>query len=120
MSSVDFFFVIRLTSGTTISDIAIATTPISGDLEAATLKFEESDITSVAPPTVTRPEIIPAYAPILVIFLEKSPQIYGPIKHPDTIPQEKDIRLTIIGIFCVANMNEHATKIRQRILVTVI
>ena len=101
-------------------EIAIAHTPISGDFAAAALKPEVREITSVAPPTVTRPEIIPAIAPILVIFLEKSPQMYGPIKQPETIPQENDIRLTIIGMFCVAKMNEQATKARQRILVIVI
>ena len=63
-----------LTRGTITIDIAIAATPISGDFEAATLKPEVSEITRVAPPTVTSPEIIPANAPILVIFFEKSPQ----------------------------------------------
>ena len=43
--------------------------------------------------------------------------MYGPIKQPETTPQEKDIRLTIIGIFCVAKMNEQATNAKQRILV---
>ena len=43
--------------------------------------------------------------------------MYGPIKQPETIPQENDIRLTMIGILRVANMNEQATKARQRILV---
>ena len=111
------FFVSKLTTGTTIKDIAIAQTPISGDLEAATLKLDVSDITRVAPPTVKRPEMIPAYAPIFVIFFENNPQMYGPIKQPETIPQEKDIRLTMIGIFCVAKMNEQAINTRQSILV---
>ena len=106
-----------LTTGTTIKEIAIAATPISGDLEAATEKPDCNEITKVAPPTVTKPEIIPAYAPILVIFLENKPQMYGPMKHPETIPQEKDIRLTIIGMLRVAKMNEQATNTKQRILV---
>jgi len=71
-------------------------------------------------PTVKRPDRIPAYAPIFVIFLEKRPQMYGPIKQPETTPQEKDIRLTIIGIFCVAKMKEQATNARQRNLVRII
>ena len=69
------FLVSKLTTGTIIEEIAIAATPISGDFEAATLKLEVREITSVAPPTTTRPEMIPARAPILVIFLEKSPQM---------------------------------------------
>lgn len=114
------FLVIKLTTGTTTRDTAIAITPISGDFDAALLKLEVKEITSVAPPTVRSPEMMPANAPIFVIFFEKSPQMYGPIKHPETIPQENDIRLTIIGMFCVANINEQATKARHSILVRVI
>ena len=69
------FFVSRLTTGTTTKDTAIAATPISGDFAAAALKEEVREITSVAPPTVRSHEIIPAIAPILVIFFEKSPQM---------------------------------------------
>ena len=101
-------------------EIAIAATPISGDFAAAASNPDVSVITRVAPPTVTKPEIIPAYAPIFVIFLEKSPQMYGPMKQPETIPQEKDIRLTMIGMFCVAKMNEHITNARQNTLVKII
>ena len=103
--------------GTTTMETAIAATPISGDLDAAAEKPDVSVITSVEVPTVRSPAIIPAYAPIFVIFLEKSPQIYGPIKQPETTPHEKDMRLTIIGIFCVAKINEQATNARQRSLV---
>ena len=85
--------------GTVTKETAMAATPISGDLAAAAEKLDVSEITSVAPPTVRSPEIIPAIAPIFVIFFEKSPQMYGPIKQPETTPQEKDIRLTIIGMF---------------------
>ena len=74
-------------------------------------------MTRVEIPTVRRPPSIPAYAPAFVIFFEKSPQMYGPMKQPETTPHEKDIRLTIIGIFCVAKMNEHATNARHKSLV---
>ena len=67
-------FVSKLTTGTATKETAIAITPISGDLDEAALKLDVSEITSVAPPTVARPEIIPAYAPILVIFFENNPQ----------------------------------------------
>ena len=113
-------FVNALTSGTTTSEIAIAATPISGDFAAAAGNPELSEMTSVEMPTVRRPERMPAYAPIFVIFFEKRPQIYGPMKQPETRPQEKDIRLTMIGIFLVAKMKEHATNTRQRILVRII
>ena len=115
--SVAFLLVIMLTTGTTIIEIAIAHTPISGDFDAAELKPEVMEITRVAPPTVIRPDIMPAKAPILVIFFENKPQMYGPMKQPETIPQEKDIRLTMIGIFCVAKIKEQATNARQRIRV---
>ena len=108
------FFVNALTSGTTKNDTVIAATPISGEYDAATLKLELSVITSVEIPTVNSPAIIPENAPIFVIFFENRPQIYGPIKHPETTPQENDIKLTIIGIFCVAKMNEQATNARQK------
>ena len=39
------------------------------------------------------------------------------MKQPDTTPQEKDIRLTMIGMFRVAKMKEHATNARQSTLV---
>ena len=68
---------------------------------------------------VARPANIPEYAPILVIFFENKPQTYGPIKQPETTPQEKDIKLTMIGIFNVAKINEHATKQKHKILVRV-
>ena len=42
------------------------------------------------------------------------------MKHPDTRPQEKDIRLTMTGIFRVANKKEQATNARQRNLVSII
>ena len=58
-----------------MKEIAMAATPISGDLDAATLKLEVREMTRVAPPTVSNPERIPANAPILVIFFEKSPQM---------------------------------------------
>ena len=93
------FLVKKLTIGTMAKDIAIAATPISGDFAAAELKPDWSEITRVVMPTVRSPDITPAYAPIFVIFFENSPQMYGPMKHPETIPQEKDIRLTIIGMF---------------------
>ena len=99
-----FTLVNALTKGTTIIETAIAETPISGDFAAAAPKPELSEITKVAIPTVKRPANIPAYAPAFVIFFEKRPQIYGPIKQPETTPHEKDIRLTIIGMFCVANI----------------
>ena len=103
-----------------IRDSAIAHTPISGDFDVATENPELMEMTSVEIPTVSSPDIIPEIAPIFVIFFEKRPQIYGPIKQPDTIPHEKDIRLTIIGIFMVAKINEQATKARQSILVSFI
>ena len=106
-----------LTKGTITKETAIAKTPISGDILAAVAKSEVRVITNVEIPTTKRPEITPAYAPAFVIFFEKRPQMYGPIKHPETTPQEKDIRLTIIGIFCVAKINEQATNTRQRSLV---
>ena len=56
-------------------EIAIAQTPISGDFAAAAEKPDFSVITSVAPPTVIRPEMIPAKAPAFVIFLENRPQM---------------------------------------------
>ena len=93
------FLVNKLTRGTIMKDIAIARTPISGDFDAASLKLDVNVMTRVEPPTVTRPEMIPAKAPILVILLENNPQMYGPMKHPETIPQENDMRLTIIGMF---------------------
>ena len=43
-----------------MKEIAIAVTPISGDLAAATEKLSVTVITSVAPPSVRRPETIPA------------------------------------------------------------
>ena len=43
--------------------------------------------------------------------------MYGPMKQPETIPQEKDMRLTIIGMFCVANTKEHTINARQKSLV---
>ena len=104
--------------GTIAKEIAIAATPISGALAAAALKFDVREMTRVEPPTVTNPERIPAKAPIFVILFEKSPQMYGPMKHPETIPQEKDMRLTMIGMFCVAKIKEQAIKARQRILVS--
>ena len=58
-----------------IKDTAIAATPISGDFDVASPNPEVIEITNVAPPTVRRPERIPAYAPILVIRFEKRPQI---------------------------------------------
>ena len=39
------------------------------------------------------------------------------MKQPETIPQEKDIRLTMIGMLRVAKMKEQATNTRQRSLV---
>lgn len=108
----------ELTIGTISIDTAIAHTPISGDLAAAEAKPEFIDITRVEMPTVKRPDNIPAYAPTFVIFFEKSPHMYGPIKQPETTPQEKDIRLTIIGMFNVAKINEQATNVRQSILVS--
>ena len=58
-----------------MKDTAIAATPISGDFDAAALKLSVSEITRVAPPTVMSPERTPAYAPIFVIFFEKSPKM---------------------------------------------
>ena len=49
-------------------ETAIAETPISGDLAAAAEKPEFREMIRVAPPTVIRPERIPAKAPALVIF----------------------------------------------------
>ena len=114
------FFVKRLTTGTTTIEIAIAQTPISGDFAAAALKPDVSVMQSVAPPTVRRPDRMPAIAPILVILFEKRPHRYGPMKQPETIPQEKDMRLTMIGMSYVAKMKEQATKARQSTLVKVI
>lgn len=111
------FFVKRLTNGTVTKDTAIAATPISGEWEAATLKLDVKVITRVVPATVRNPAMIPAKAPIFVIFLENKPQMYGPIKQPETIPQEKDIKLTMMGMFCVAKIKEQAIKVRQRTLV---
>ena len=68
-------FVNALTSGTATKETAMAATPISGDLAAAAENPDSREITSVAPPTVTRPESIPATAPVFVIFLENSPQM---------------------------------------------
>ena len=107
-----------LTKGTTAREMAMAQTPISGDLAAAAEKPECKEIKRVALPTVIKPERIPEKAPTLVIFLEKSPQMYGPIKQPETTPQEKDIKLTMMGMFCVAKMKEQATKPRQKSLVS--
>ena len=42
-------------------EMAMAATPISGDFAAAAEKPEFREMTSVAPPTVTRPERIPAW-----------------------------------------------------------
>ena len=56
-------------------EIAMAQTPISGDLAAAAEKPEFREITRVAPPTVIRPERIPAKAPIFVILFENRPQM---------------------------------------------
>ena len=50
----------------------MAATPISGDLEAATLKPELREIIRVETPTTKRPEIIPENAPVFVIFFEKN------------------------------------------------
>ena len=98
-------------------ETAIAETPISGDLAAAAEKPEFREMIRVAPPTVIRPERIPAKAPALVIFLENRPQMYGPMKQPETTPQEKDIKLTMMGMFWVAKMKEQATNARQNSLV---
>jgi len=114
---VSLFLVNALTIGTIIIETAIAATPISGDFDAAAAKPLLREITNVEIPTTRSPERIPDIAPIFVIFFEKSPQMYGPIKQPETIPQEKDIRLTIIGMFCVAKIKEQATNTRQRSLV---
>ena len=73
--SASVFLVKALTRGTTIAEIAMAETPISGDLAAAAAKPEFREMTRVAPPTVSRPERIPAIAPVLVIFLENRPQM---------------------------------------------
>ena len=66
---------------------------------AAAWNPEVREITSVGIPTVKMAANMPEYAPIFVIFFENNPQMYGPIKQPDTSPQENDIRLTIIEIF---------------------
>ena len=69
------FLVRALTSGTIISEIAIADTPISGDLAAAEEKPLFKEITKLEMPTVKSPEMIPENAPILVIFFENKPQM---------------------------------------------
>lgn len=73
--SASLFFVNALTSGTITRDAAIAATPISGDLDAAAENPEFKEITRVEIPTTRSPDIIPAYAPVFVIFLEKRPQM---------------------------------------------
>ena len=40
------------------------------------------------------------------------------MKQPEPTPQEKDIKLTIIGILSVAKINEQATKTKHKILVS--
>ena len=59
-----------LTNGTTTMDTAIAHTPISGDFDTALLKLDDNEITSVDMLTVAKPAIMPANAPIFVIFFE--------------------------------------------------
>ena len=59
-----------------MKEIAIAATPISGDFAAAALKPKFIEITSVAPPTVNKPDKTPANAPIFVILLET--ELYVP------------------------------------------
>ena len=39
------------------------------------------------------------------------------MKQPETTPQEKDIKLTMMGMFWVAKMKEQATNARQNSLV---
>ena len=73
--SVSLFLVNALTNGTITIETAIAATPISGDFAAAAANPELSEITSVESPTTKSPERTPEYAPIYVIFLEKSPQM---------------------------------------------
>ena len=75
MESLLLFWVRKLTKGTIIRETAIAATPISGDLAAAAEKPDCREMTSVAPPTVSKPDRIPAKAPALVIFLENRPQM---------------------------------------------
>jgi len=65
-----------LTIGTTISETAIALTPISGALDEAALNvsakhisFAEIIITQVGIKTVKKPLIIPDHAPAFVVFL---------------------------------------------------
>ena len=53
-------------------EIAIAETPISGDLAAAAGKPEFKEMIRVALSTVIRPERIPAKAPALVVIYESN------------------------------------------------
>ena len=51
-------------------------------------------------PTVRTSDVqIDTHVAVLVTLFQITPSTYGPIKQPETRPQEKDIRLTIIGIF---------------------
>ena len=74
-------------------------------------------VATVGTAIARNPHIMPAKAPAFVIFLEKIPHTYGPMKQPATTPHEKLIILTIIEMLSVANTNEHAINTRHSILV---
>ena len=94
-----------------ISDTIMAIMPNVGAYWA--LKPE----TTAGTMDVKNPKIMPAHAPIRVVFFEYSPQTYGPKNVPARVPHENDISVIISFGLNAAMANDRPTNTTQKMCI---